>query len=85
MIKLAVGNNSTGDRPVIESIKLPTAAATKQTSADKPAVQQAQANLTQTLEQFIKAVDQTAGDHSQKLQVTVSTVMSLLETLKKLG
>ncbi|MBD2298687.1 C25 family cysteine peptidase [Nostoc sp. FACHB-190] len=84
-VRLVVGNNSTGDRPVIESIKLPTAPATPQTSSDTPAIQQAQANLSQALEQFIKAVDQTAGDRSQKLQVTVSTVVSLLETLKKLG
>ncbi|ALF51778.1 hypothetical protein ACX27_01220 [Nostoc piscinale CENA21] len=84
-VKLVVGNSSTGDRPVIESIKLPTAPATPQTSADTPAIQQAQANLTQALEQFVKAVDQTSGDRSQKLQVTVSTVVSLLETLKKLG
>ncbi|MBD2492788.1 C25 family cysteine peptidase [Nostoc sp. FACHB-280] len=84
-VRLVVGNNSTGDRPVIESIKLPTAPTTPQTSSDTPAIQQAQANLSQALEQFIKAVDQTAGDRSQKLQVTVSTVVSLLETLKKLG
>ncbi|BBD60982.1 hypothetical protein NIES2109_37830 [Nostoc sp. HK-01] len=84
-VRLVVGDNSTGDRSVIESIKLPAAPTATQTSADTPALQQAQTNLTQALEQFVKAVDQTSGDRTQKLQVTVSTVMSLLETLKKLG
>jgi len=79
-VRLVVGENSTGDHPVIESVTLPT---TPQTSADTFALQQAQTNLTQALEQFLKTVDQTSGDKTQKLQVTISTVMSLLESLKK--
>lgn len=80
-VRLVVGDHTTGDRPVIESVKLPIAPQISDTSA----FQQAQTNLTQALEQFVKTVKQANGDRTQKLQATVSAVMSLLEALKKLS
>ncbi|MCC5639229.1 C25 family cysteine peptidase [Nostoc sp. CHAB 5844] len=81
-VRLVVGDNATGDRPVIESVKLPTAPTATQTS-NTSAIQQAQTDLIQALEKFVKTVDQNPGDRTEKLQGTVSAVKSLLEALKK--
>jgi Peptidase family C25 len=83
-VRLVVGDHPTSDRPVIETIHLPSAPAKPQTS-DTSAIQQAQTNLTQALEQFVKTIDQASGDRTEKLQATISTVIGLLEALKKLS
>ncbi|MBD2528682.1 hypothetical protein H6G97_03530 [Nostoc flagelliforme FACHB-838] len=53
---LIVNDNPTSDRPVVESVNLPSAPAKPQIS-DTSAIQQSQANLTQALEQFVKTID----------------------------
>ncbi|MEH1769483.1 MAG: hypothetical protein V7L27_20655 [Nostoc sp.] len=63
---------------------LPSALAKPQT-CDTSAIQQAQTNLTQALEEFVKTIEQASGDRTEKLQATISVVISLLETLKKLS
>ncbi|MEH1850637.1 MAG: hypothetical protein V7L11_02880 [Nostoc sp.] len=63
---------------------LPSALAKPQTS-DTSAIQEAQTNLTQVLEEFVKTIEQASGDRTEKLQATISVVISLLETLKKLS
>ncbi|MDZ8189929.1 MAG: hypothetical protein RMX96_34475 [Nostoc sp. ChiSLP02] len=83
-VRLVVSDNSTGDRAVIASINLPTAPTTPQPS-NTSAIQQAQTNLNQALEQFAKTVDQASTDRTQKLQAALSATVSLLETLKKLS
>ncbi|QLE43636.1 hypothetical protein FD723_26450 [Nostoc sp. C052] len=83
-VRLVVGDNQTGDRPAIETVILPSAIAKPQTS-DTSAIQQAQTNLTQALEEFVKTIEQASGDRTEKLQATISVVISLLETLKKLS
>ncbi|WP_138500247.1 C25 family cysteine peptidase [Nostoc sp. PA-18-2419] len=83
-VRLVVGDNSTGDRSVIATVNLLTAPATPQTS-DTSAIQQAQTNLNQALEQFAKTVEQSSSDRTQKLQAALSATVSLLETLKKLS
>ncbi|MBD2677208.1 MULTISPECIES: hypothetical protein [Nostoc] len=81
-VRLVVSDNSSGDRAVIASINLPTAPTTPQVS-DKSAIQQAQTNLNQALEQFAKTVEQASTDRAEKLQAALSATVSLLETLKK--
>ncbi|MDF5707423.1 MAG: C25 family cysteine peptidase [Nostoc sp. S4] len=83
-VRLVVGDNSTGDRSVIATVNLPTAPTTSQIS-DTSAIQQAQTNLNQALEQFAKTVEQASSDRTQKLQAALSATVSLLETLKKLN
>ncbi|MEH2115680.1 hypothetical protein [Nostoc sp.] len=83
-VRLVVSENQTGDRPAIETVILPSAIAKPQTS-DISAIQQAQTNLTQALEEFVKTIEQASGDRTEKLQATISVVISLLETLKKLS
>ncbi|MEH1829082.1 MAG: hypothetical protein V7L22_27755 [Nostoc sp.] len=83
-VRLVVGESQTGDRPAIETVILPSALAKPQTS-DISAIHQAQTNLTQALEEFVKTIEQTSGDRTEKLQATISVVISLLETLKKLS
>ncbi|BDI15923.1 hypothetical protein ANSO36C_17250 [Nostoc cf. commune SO-36] len=83
-VRLVVSDNPTSDRPVIESVNLPSAPAKPQIS-DTSAIQQSQANLTQALEQFVKTIDQGSDDRTEKLQATISAVISLLEVLKKLS
>jgi hypothetical protein len=83
-VRLVVGDHQTSDRPVIETVNLPSAPPKPQTS-DTSAIQQSQANLTQALEQFVKTVDQGSGDRTAKFQATISAVISLLEVLKKLS
>ncbi|MDZ8105046.1 MAG: hypothetical protein RM338_05400 [Nostoc sp. DedQUE12a] len=81
-VRLVVSDNSSGDRAVIASINLPTAPTTPQVS-DKSAIQQAQTDLNQALEQFAKTVEQASTDRAEKLQAALSATVSLLETLKK--
>ncbi|MEH2053323.1 hypothetical protein [Nostoc sp.] len=83
-VRLVVGENQTGDRRAIETVILPSALAKPQTS-DTSAIQQAQTNLTQALEEFVKTIEQASGDRTEKLQATISVVIGLLETLKKLS
>jgi len=82
-VRLVVSDNSSGDRAVIAAINLPTAPTTPQ--ADTSAIQQAQTNVNQALEQLAKTVDQASADRAQKLQAALSATVSLLETLKKLS
>ncbi|MFN6562363.1 MAG: hypothetical protein RMY28_021580 [Nostoc sp. ChiSLP01] len=83
-VRLVVSDNSNGDRAVIASINLPTAPTTPQAS-NTSAIQQAQTNLNQALEQFATTVDQASADRTEKLQAALSATVSLLETLKKLS
>ncbi|MTJ13239.1 hypothetical protein FJR11_11690 [Anabaena sp. UHCC 0187] len=86
-VRLVVGDNHTGDRPVIDKIHL-TISATPETpveAGDATAIKQAQTNLNQALEQLVKTVDQSAVDRKEKLEAAISGVMSLLEALKKLS
>jgi hypothetical protein len=83
-VRLVVGDHQTSDRPMIETVNLPSAPPKPQTS-DTSAIQQSQANLTQALEQFVKTVDQGSGDRTAKFQATISAVISLLEVVKKLS
>ncbi len=83
-VRLVVGDSSTGDRPVIETINLPTAPATPQT-ADASAIQQAQTNLIQALEQFVNTAQQASDDDKAKLQAALLAITSLRESLNKLN
>lgn len=89
-VKLVVddlqGINS--ERPTIEAVHLTPAPTTSDTSAqtvDASTIKQAQTNLNQTLEQLLPTIDQASVDRKEKLEATISAVMSLLETLKKLN
>ncbi|WP_445633988.1 Gingipain domain-containing protein [Nostoc sp. DSM 114161] len=83
-VRLVVSDNSSGDRAVIAAINLPTAPTTPQPS-NTSAIQQAQTNLNQALEQFAQTVEQASADRTEKLQAALSATVSLLETLKKLS
>jgi hypothetical protein len=89
-VRLVVGDvqNGNGARPTIEQINLPVAPANPDVSpqaSDISALQQAQANLTQALEQFVNTVEKSSASHADKLKATVAAASSLFEALKKLS
>ncbi|TAF09614.1 MAG: hypothetical protein EAZ77_04795 [Nostocales cyanobacterium] len=90
-VKLVVSDvNGATARPTIETIKLPTAPTTPTTSdtstaGDTSTIKQAQTNLNQALEEFVKTVEKASTNRTEKLEAAISAVISLLETLKKLS
>ncbi|MBW4614694.1 MAG: hypothetical protein KME21_15735 [Desmonostoc vinosum HA7617-LM4] len=83
-VRLVVGDNYIGDRPVIDSINLLTAPAIIET-AKPSAIQQVQTNLIQALEQFANTAEQASDAQKEKLQTPLLAVVRLLESLKKLN
>ncbi|MFB8791316.1 MAG: hypothetical protein U7123_21405 [Potamolinea sp.] len=89
-VRLVVGElqGINSERQTIEVVHLTAAPTTSDTSAqtvDASTIKQAQTNLNQTLEQLLPTVDQASVDRKEKLEATISAVMSLLEALKKLN
>jgi hypothetical protein len=88
-VKLVVGElQDVSERPTIETVHLTSAPTTSDASAqtvDTSTIKQAQTNLNQSLEEFVKAIDQASIDQKEKLEAAISATMSLLEALKKLS
>lgn len=81
-VKLAVGD-VTGERPVIEKVTLPTTAASETKGVDESVLKSAQANLIESLEQFLEKVQPASTSPDEKLKATLSDVANLLDKLKQ--
>ncbi len=87
-VRLVVGDlQGTSERQTIELVNLPAAITTPNTptaTGNISALKKAQTDSNQSLEQYIKSVDQASVDRTEKLEAAISSVTSLLEALKKL-
>lgn len=88
-VKLVVGDlQDVSERPTIETVHLTPALITSDASAqtvDTSTIKQAQTNVNQSLEEFVKTIDQASVDQKEKLEAAISATTSLLEALKKLS
>jgi hypothetical protein len=89
-VRLVVGElqGANSKRQTIEPVHFTAAPITSDTSektVDASTIKQAQTNLNQSLEEFVKTIEQASIDQKEKLEAAISATTSLLETLKKLS